>query len=406
MNTFANSLVDSTVQCWGCPVFDRLFQIVSASAAAVYNRMAIFCAVIFCVLFAFFVLNAVWQNIKGGVTDSWYKKSLQPVFINSLVAMTLLSMGVALPRFMTQITFEPTAQIALGYTQSMLHTNNEIVAEKVTYQPMEMPDDGFYRPQMRNTIIMLMKTTITQFQSYIKLGIAVMDHAFSWDALLGIGALIKHIVLFFIGMALAWGFFKLFAYFCFYFADIIIAMMKFAFFFPLSLIMVSFKNASNVPKWMSGLGAKFGTGQIKDLINAIISLASAVITYTVMMVIIAKFFSAYGTSADGLMQIIIANPENLFTADFSDDNLATMTLASAVVLVYVLTFIYGQIPQVTKMILSAFDVSENHAVGDQIANDAMRLTSLAVQGAKKVGQIIASGGDSAKKDDGTEGGKK
>ena len=105
MNEFMNSLVDSSVQCWGCPVFDRLFQIVSDAAGAVYNQFVIFCAIIFCVLFAFFVINAVWKNIKGGVGDPWYQKSVKPVVINSLVSLTFLSMGVYLPRFVTTITF-------------------------------------------------------------------------------------------------------------------------------------------------------------------------------------------------------------------------------------------------------------------------------------------------------------
>lgn len=394
MNNWMNSLVDSSVQCWGCPVFDRLFQIVSNAAGAVYKQFAIFCAILFCVIFAFFVLNAVWQNIKGGVKDPWYQKSIKPVFINSIVALTFLSMGVVLPRFVTTITFEPAAQIALTYTQSMLQTNDDIVNEKVTYQPMEMDDTGFYRPQLRDTIIMLMKTTITQFQSYMKLGIAVMDSAFTWKALLGIGALIKHIILFFIGLYLFYGFFKLFVRFCFYFADIIVAMTFFAFFFPLSLVLVSFKGAENVPQWVSGLGKNLGTGQFKKLINAIIALAAAVLTYTVIMVIIAKFFSAPGQSAADLMQLITSG--DVFAADLSDDNLETMTMMGAVVLIYVLNFIYGQIPKVTQMVLGAFDVGEEKALSEQLANDAMRLTTVVLDGAKKIGATVINGG---KKDD-------
>lgn len=391
MNNWMNSLVDSSVQCWGCLVFDRLFQIVSSAAGAVYKQFAIFCVILFCILFAFFVINAVWQNMKGGMKDPWYQKSIKPVFINAIVALTLLSMGVVLPRFITTITFEPAAQIALTYTQSMLQTDNQIVNEKVSYQPMPMADDGFYRPQLRDTIILLMKTTITQFQSYMKLGVAVMDSAFTWKAILGIGALLKHIILFAIGLYLFYGFFKLFVRFCFYFADIIIAMTFFAFFFPLSLVLVSFKGADNVPGWMSGLGKSLGTEQFKKLINAIISLAAAVLTYTVIMVIIAKFFSAPGTSATELMQLITSG--NVFAADLSDDNLASLTLASSVVLVYVLNFIYGQIPKVTEMVLGAFDVKEENKLNEQLANDAMRLTTTVVQTAKKVGETIITRGD-------------
>lgn len=395
MNNWLNSLVDENVQCWGCPVFDRLFQIVSDAAAAVYDQFVFFCVVLFCVLFAFFVLNAVWANIKGGMTDPWYSKSIKPVIINSLFALTFLGMGVVLPRFITTVTFEPAAQVALVYTQTMLKTDDAAVNQKVTYQPMSMSDDGFFRPQLRDTIILLMKTTITQFQSYMKLGIAVMDHAFKWSALASIGALIKHILLFFIGMYLFWGFCKLFFRFCFYFADIIVAMTFFAFFFPLSLMLISFKGAQNVPAWISGLGKKYGADQFKTLINAIISLAAAVLTYTVIMVIIAKFFSAPGSSTTELMDLITSG--QVFAADLSDDNLASMTIMGAIVLVYVLNFIYSQIPEVTSMVLSAFNVGTENKLSEQLADDAMKLTGAAFDTAKKIGTIIINGGD--KKDD-------
>lgn len=393
MNDFINPVIDASVQCWGCPIFDRLFQIVSNAAAAVYDQFVIFCAIIFCVLFAFVVLNAVWQNIKSPTPDPWYQKSLKPLLINSLVSLTFLSMGVYLPRFVSSVTFEPVANVALIYTQSMLQTNPETVNEKVHYQPMEIPDDGFFRPELRDSIILLMKTTITQFQSYIKLGIAVMDKAFSLDALLGIGNLIKHIILFFIGLYLAYAFFKLFWRFCCYFADIIVAMTFFAFLFPLSLILVAFKGA-DAPSWVTNLGKGIGTKQFKKLINAIIALAAAVLTYTVIMVIIAKFFSAPGQSAADIMQLITSG--EVFAGDLSGDNLAAMTLGGCIILVYVLNFLYTQIPTVTQMVLDSFGVSQENQLSEQLADDAMKLTSTIVETVKKAGATIISGG---KKDD-------
>ena len=90
---------------------------------------------------------------------------------------------------------------------------------------------------------------------------------------------------------------------------------------------------------------------------------------------------------------------DVFAADLNEDNLAQITLISSVVLVYVLNFIYDQIPQVTKMVLSAFDVSEEHKMGDQLADDAMRLTTDVVQAATKIAKTVLSGGDAPKKDD-------
>lgn len=390
MNRLVNSFVESTVQCWGCEVFDRLFQIVSNAAAAVYDKFVIFCAILFCVLFVFYLINAVWKNFKDGITDPLYQKSLKPLFINSLVSLTFLSMGVVLPRFITTITFEPVANITVIYTQSMLQTNPDEVNERVTYQPAKIEDDGFYRPQLRDSIVMLMKTTITQFQSYMKLGIAVMDKSFSLSALLSISSLIKHIILFFIGMYLFIGIFKLFLRFCFYFADIIVAMTFFAFFFPLSLILVAFKG-DNAPKWMSGLGKDVGTNQFKKLIDSIVALAAAVLTYTVIMVILAKFFAEPGQSAADIMNMITSG--EIYSDELSEENLQAMTLGGCVVLVYVLNFIYGQIPQVTSMVLSSFGVSSENKLSEQLANDAMQLTNDVLNVVKQAGKNILSGGE-------------
>ena len=395
MNGLANNFVDGVVQCYGCPIFDRLFQIVSNAASAAYEKMAFLATLIFCVLFAFFVINAVWQNIKQDIPDPWYQKSVRPVIINSLIALSFLWMGVGLPRLITTTTFEPVAQISLIYTQSMLNINDEVVNERVKYQPIKISDDGFFRPALRDKIIMLMKTTITQFQSYMKLGIAVIDTAFSWRALLGIGALVKHIILLFIGVYIFWGFFKLFFRFCCYFADIIIAMTMFAFFFPLSLVLIAFRGADNVPSWMSGLGKDIGVNQFKNLVNAIIALSAAVITYTVIMVIIAKFFTAPDASVNEIMTAITTG--NIFDVELSDDNLASLTVMGTAVLVYMINYIQSMVPDVTKMVLSAFNVSTKNDLSEQLANDAMALTSATINTVKNVTKTVVTGGD--KKDD-------
>ncbi|MCQ2581661.1 MAG: hypothetical protein MJ170_01625 [Alphaproteobacteria bacterium] len=399
MNNMISNLIDNSVQCWSCSIFDDLFMVISKSAAAAYSKISYFCIILFCVLFAFFVLNAVWQNIKGGAKDSWYTKSVQHVFINSIFVFAILGMGVAAPRFMTQITFEPVANIALIYEENMLQQSRADVDSRVQYTPTAVTTDEseyFFRPQLRDTIIQIAKTTITQFQSYIKLGLAIIDKALTWKMLLGIGSFIKHIILFFIGIYISWYFLKFFFKFLCYFADIIVAMMFFAFFFPLSLIMMSFKGAENVPSWMSNLGKGMGADQIKKLISAIVSLAAAVITYTVIMVIIARFFSAPGTTVNDLMLAITSG--EVFEADLDSDNLAQITIMGSVVLVYVLNFIYGQIPQVTNKIMEAFNIKlEKNEFGDKVADDMMAVTKVIVDDIKKAGKVIIDGG--AKKDD-------
>lgn len=391
MNHLLSHLIHSTVQCYGCPIFDRLFQIVSESAAAVYERMVLFSFIIFVVMLAFFIMNAVWQNLKQKAPDPWFHKSVRPVMINSLVAMAFLGMGVALPRTISTVTFEPVADLSLIYTQTMLGIDNDVVNQHVTYQPAQIADDGFFRPDLRNKIIMLMKTSITQFQAYMKVGIAIMETAFSWRELRGIGAILRHFILFVVGIYIFWAFFKLFFKFCCYFADIIISMALFAFFFPFSIVMMVFSNAEHVPSWMSGLGKKLGIGQFKSLINAIVSLAAAVMTYTIIMVIIAQFFSSSNTSVSEVISAM--TKDDIFSVSLSSENFATLTLASILVLVFVIKFLTNQIPQVTKMILSVFDLDTNTKLSDELGDNAMKLTSSIVNSVKEFGKTAISGGN-------------
>lgn len=406
INSWLNGIVDTSVQCWGCPVFDRLFQVISSASAAVYRQFSLFCILIFCVLLSFYILYAVWKNIRGGVTDPMYQKYLKPVIINSLFIFALLGLGVWFPRFITTVTFEPVAEMTLVYTQSMVQTDNDTVNQKVTYEPEPMDDTGFFRPQLRDKIIMLMKTTITQFQGYMRLGIAVMDNAFSWSALTGIGALIKHIIMFAVGLYLLYGFFKIFIKFCFYFVDIIVAMTFFSFLFPLSLVLFVFRN-SEAPKWIKDLGKNVGADQFKNVINAIISLAAAVITYTVIMVIIAKFFSGPDASTTELMHMITSG--EIFAGALSDDNLATMTLAGCVVLIFVIEFLAREIPNVTKMVLSVFNISDSDVkkateLSEGLAKDTMTVTKNIVKTVKDVTKAVTGGDD--KKDEGKKEEKK
>ena len=392
-----NAFIDNTTQCWGCGVFDRLFQVVSTAAAELYTQMTNIAFIAFFALFTAFFVNAIYQNLKNDGKDPFYKKSIQKVLISSLVVLSLLGIGVAVPKLVTRITFEPAAKVALTYTQALIKHDTSEVEEKVTYQPMEMSDDGFYRPQLRDTIILLMKTTITQFQSYMKLGVAVMDSAFTWKALLGIGAFIKHAALFFIGLYLTYGFFKLFIRFCFYFVDIIVAMAFFAFFFPISLMLLAFDGAEHLPKVIDNVRSHISKDQIKKLINAIVALASCVLTYTLIMMIIAKFFSDPDETNAQLMDKILSG--EIYEADINDDNLEALSLMSVTVLVYVLNFIYKQIPQITKMVLGIFGVGEENQLSEKMADDALTLSKNVINTAVNIGKTIINGGEDKKKEE-------
>ena len=397
------NFVDKTVQCWGCELFDRLFQVINVAVTAVYDNIAQFCMILMLVIFAFMILNAFYQNMKAlhdnKSPDTWYKKSVQKAFVNSAFVLALLGLGVTVPRLITTITFEPVATTTQLYSQAIIGMNQDEINERVTYQPIKLDNtqqEMFFRPQLRDRVILLMKTTIAEFQSYIKLGIAMMDKAFSWDALLkfGLGSIMKHVALFMAGLYMFITFMRIFMQYCFRFADVIVAMAMFAFFFPLSLMMMAFKGVEHVPDWLTHFGKGVGTDQFKKLVNAIVALASCVITYTVIMVILAKFFSDPDVASVGLMEKITTG--QIFESDLSLENLEDLTLVKTVILTYVMVFIYKQIPQVTKTILSAFNVGEETSLSDQLAKDAERLVTVAAQGAVKVGKIIASGGEEKK----------
>ena len=59
----------------------------------------------------------------------------------------------------------------------------------------------------------------------------------------------------------------------------------------------------------------------------------------------------------------------IFETDLSLENLEAMTLASSIVLVYVLNYIADQIPQVSNMITSVFGVKEEKQLSEQLANE-------------------------------------
>lgn len=409
MNNVMNDFIENVAQCWGCAVFDNLFNVVSKAGAFVYDKMVEICFVLFCVLFVFFVFWAVFKHVnpkKPETSDKYYTKTIVRVVINSLVALALLGAGAAVPRLISRITFEPVANITLIYTQSVLNTSPEFVEEHVgSVETVPVEADGIFRPELHDTIIMLMKTTVTQFQSYMKLGIAVVDKSFTWSEFPTLGAIFRHILLFFVGLYLVYGFFKLFVKFCFYFVDVIIAMAMFSFLFPIALMMMSFRGG-DMPEWMSGLGNGLGTNQIKKLINSIVSLGAAVITYLIIIIIIARFFSDAGTSTTELMNAITSG--EVFKSDLSDDNIATLTLFGAIILVYIVNYIYKKIPDVTKMILDMFGVGQEDEKSKQLAADAEKLVGLVTKGIKNVGSKIVNGGDGKDSSgkDSKDGGKK
>ncbi|MBO7644711.1 MAG: hypothetical protein J6S57_00190 [Alphaproteobacteria bacterium] len=399
MNEIGNFAIENLGKCWACPVFDNLFSIVSNAAASMYKQLANLGIIIFCILFAFYIINVVWENIKTDTPDLSFQKSVKPVVIKSLIALALLGMGLQIPRLISKITFEPVAMVTLEFSNSMIHAlpSNSVVS--TDYTPIQLNENGFFSPQLRDTILQLIQTSVTNFQGYIKLGINVIDSSFSISSLFWIGSLLKHMIVFFIGLILTYNFAKLFIKYSFCFLDIIIAMAMFAFFFPLSLIFFIFKGASSLPGWMGKLGGDLGSGQIKNLINAIVSVAATILTYTIIMMLISGYLD--GTDLNSFDS---TSYESLFDFDLENSSAMQITFAGSIVLIYIIKYIADQIPEITKKILSVFNVSENDSLSKAAGDDALQLTKLIGNGVKNLATNIinpdASGevknGDSTK----------
>lgn len=384
MQELGNSLIENAMQCWTCPIFDRLFEIISNTAAAAYQRLTVISAVIFSILLAFYILNAVWQNIKNGGEDPLFQKTIKPVLIKSLIALSLLTAGLMVPRLISTITFEPAAEITYQFSKIMLPTDY-VVPEYTNAIPLD--DNGFFNPGLRDTIIKILETSVSNFQVYIKIGIGIMDAAFSISALkFGIGALVKHIIVFFIGLFLTYNFGKLFIKYSFCFMDIIVAMAMFAFFFPLSLVFFVFKDANSAPGWMKKLGGDLGSGQIKKLVNAIVSVVATILTYTIIMLVISGFLKDSGVDVNSIQN----SSESLFDFNLDNSSVMEMTVAGIIVLVYVITYIADQIPNVTKKILDAFGVQQENALSKEMGENVWKLTTLVADNAKKMVKTIVN----------------
>jgi hypothetical protein len=381
MQELANSLIESSAQCWTCPVFDVLFAIISDSVAAIYQRLTLFSVIIFCVLFAFYIANAVWENIKSGSADPFLQKSVKPVIIKSLIALSLLSAGLMVPHLISTITLEPVAEITLQYSQSMLPADYVIPDN---YQAIKLSDDGFFNPQLRDTLLKLIQSSISNFQFYIKFGFKIMDDAFSISALLGIGALIRHIIVFFIGMYLTYNFVRLFVIYSYCFMDIIVAMTMFAFFFPLSIVFFIFKDASAAPGWMKKLGGNLGGGQIKKLVDAIASVGATILTYTIIMLIISGYLSSNGIDPNSAQ----ISTTSIFNLDLENSDAMQITFAGAIVLVYIIRDIADQIPDITKKVLDAFNVKQDTSLSEEMGKNTWKLTNIVAGQAKNLAKTI------------------
>ncbi|MDR2770307.1 MAG: hypothetical protein LBB08_02550 [Rickettsiales bacterium] len=391
-NSFA---VGQFVQCWGCGIFDRMFISVSSAAASVYSEMVPWAMFVLGAFWIFYIFWIVALNLQGKSEKDWnYTEALRPVLINTIAVCALLGLGLALPRFASRLTFEPVADITNAYAELVLQTDSETVDDKVRYEALPMPDDGFFRSELRDKIIRLMRTSTTQFQSMIRLGLSVAENAFTSGALVGgavgaaagiivgnpaagavigtmagsggLGNLFKHILMFAMGVFLAFQFLRLFVKYCFYFIDVVVNLAMFAFFFPFMMVFFVFAHAPSAAEWVKKMGSAF-SGRAKAVFESIVALAVAVVTYTIIMVLVAKFFASDGFSSNVIAQHVIdgtIGPQHL-----GDENLTNLTLMGCIVIGFLVNYLADKIPEVGRQIFGAFGLSAAAAAnGEAVGN--------------------------------------
>lgn len=382
MQGLANNLIDAGIQCWTCPIFDNLFAIVSNAAGAMYERLCLFSVIIFSVLFGFYVINAFWQNIKKGMPDPFFQKSLKPVLIKSLAVLSLLALGLTVPKMISKITFEPVALITLGYSKAMLPQDYKIPDN---YSAIKLDDNGFFNPELRDTILQILQSNVANFQVYIKTGIDIADAAFSLPKSFSLGLIVKRILAVFVGLFLAYKFAQLFIKYSFYFMDVIVAMAMFAFFFPLSLILFIFKGAADLPDWLKSLGASLGSRQIKKLIDAIVSVASAILTYTVIMLLVRGYFDSNNMNIDTIQN----SAESIFNFNLDNPDAIQITFFGSIVLVFVISYLADKIPNITKEIMSTFNISQEESYSKEMGDNVFKLTEIVATQTKQLVKNIA-----------------
>ena len=99
------------------------------------------------------------------------------------------------------------------------------------------------------------------------------------------------------------------------------------------------------------------------------------------MILIMRFFSDGDTSVADLVAAI--SNGTIYQEELSMDSIYAMTMGSCLILLFIINWIYEQIPQVTQMILSAFNVKEEKGLSEELANG--------VEGVgKNVGKTVAN----------------
>ena len=97
------------------------------------------------------------------------------------------------------------------------------------------------------------------------------------------------------------------------------------------------------------------------------------------MLVIKGFLDSNGTDAATMSSSV----QSFYSFDLENSSAEEITLAGAIVLVYVIRYIADQIPQITQKILSVFGVKQEDSLSKEMGENVLTLTGVMLTNAKQ-----------------------
>jgi hypothetical protein len=353
-------LTRTIFQCWTCDAFDPLFVVISDVGAKTYDVMMNAAMLIMSIFIIFYVIYLVLIKLKETDKDPLYMNRLvKPVLIPALIITVFAAAGTVIPRAISTGILEPVAAMTTAMAKTALTPTEEAMekAKVVDYKPKEMNSDGFYTPELKNSIVEILKTTTYGFQNFILFGASIITNTLTFDNFsifvdgkFTLSKIIGSILLILMGGTILVFFIGLMLKFLFYFIDVGIGLAMFAFLFPLMLAAFIMKNA-DVPDWVKN-ASKMSEKFFKQCTTSIIALGSMTIVYVIIVALITGFIN--GNPDQNMMQMIM-------NGDFANIKYSSpeilQTIPGFLVMIIVVGWIYSKIDTITGEIKNALQLN-------------------------------------------------
>jgi hypothetical protein len=114
----------------------------------------------------------------------------------------------------------------------------------------------------------------------------------------------------------------------------------------------------------------------------------AIITYTIAMVVIAKFFASDAMTSNEIVKHILAG--TVSKDILSNENLTNLTLMSCIVIGFVLNYLTSKIPETSREVFNAFGLEPEKAkIGDEVGQQVETVVQNTIKGLVAKGKVLA-----------------